>query len=89
LDNVGGVSRVTGGGGQSLASGNGVDTGLWAGFLTALIGFILAALGGALGGASPRNVDMYETFDTAGDRDDRRINVADYEDEDVTTRSNR
>jgi putative membrane protein (TIGR04086 family) len=72
LDNVGGVSRVTGGGGQSL--GNGVDPGLWAGFLTALIGFVLAALGGALGGASPRDADMYETFDTDDDdRDDREI----------------
>jgi putative membrane protein (TIGR04086 family) len=66
LDNVGGVSRVTGAGGQSL--GNDVDPGLWAGFLTALIGFLLAAAGGAIGGASPRDVDMYETFDTV-DRD--------------------
>jgi putative membrane protein (TIGR04086 family) len=63
LDNVGGASRVTGAAGQSL--GNDVDPGLWAGFLTALIGFLLAAAGGAIGGASPRDVDMYETFDTA------------------------
>jgi putative membrane protein (TIGR04086 family) len=90
LDNVGGLSRVTGSGGQSLAAGNGVDTGLWAGFFTALIGFVLAAIGGALGGASPRNVDMYETFDTADrNRDDRSVNVAEYEDDDVTTRPNR
>jgi hypothetical protein len=70
LDNVGGVSRLTGGGGQRL--GNGVDPGLWAGFLTALIGFALAALGGALGGASPRSAEMYERFDTDDD-DDREI----------------
>lgn len=87
LDNVGGVARVTGTGGQSLASGQGVDPGLWAGFFTALIGFVLAAIGGALGGASPRDVDMYETFDTADrDRDDRRVNVAEHERDDVTTR---
>lgn len=74
LDNVGGVSRVTGAGGQSLAAGRGVDPGLWAGFVTALIGFALAALGGALGGASPRDMDMYETFETRDrDRDERRV----------------
>lgn len=90
LDNVGGVSRVTGSGGQSLATGSGVDTGLWAGFFTALVGFVLAAIGGALGGASPRNVDMYETFDTADrDRDDRTVNVVEYEDDDVTRRRSR
>jgi putative membrane protein (TIGR04086 family) len=85
LDNVGGVSRVTGSGGQSLASGNGVDPGLWAGFFTAMVGFVLAAIGGALGGASPRNADMYETFDTDDrDRDDRRVNIVEYEDDEVT-----
>ncbi len=82
LDNVGGVSRVTGTGGQSLATQGGVDPGLWAGFFTALIGFLLAALGGALGGASPRDTDMYETFDTRDRDDDRRI---DLRDEDVRT----
>ena len=76
LDNVGGVSRITGTGGRSLASGEGVDPGLWAGFFTALIGFVLAALGGALGGASPRDVDMYETLDTR-DEDERRVSVVD------------
>ena len=81
------MSRVTGSGGQSLATGSGVDSGLWAGFFTALVGFVLAAIGGALGGASPRNVDMYETFDTADrDRDDRTVNVVEYEDDDVTNR---
>jgi hypothetical protein len=81
LDNVGGVSRVTGAGGQSL--GNEVDPGLWAGFLTALIGFLLAAAGGAIGGASPRDVDMYETFDTV-DRDGDNQDVLRRE-RDVTT----
>ncbi|HZB01787.1 MAG TPA: TIGR04086 family membrane protein [Actinomycetota bacterium] len=81
LDNVGGVSRVTGAGGQSL--GNDVDPGLWAGFLTALIGFVLAAAGGAIGGASPRDVDMYETFDTV-DRDADERDVVRRE-RDVTT----
>ena len=81
LDNVGGVSRVTGAGGQSL--GNDVDPGLWAGFLTALIGFVLAAAGGAIGGASPRDVDMYETFDTV-DRDGDNQDVLRRE-RDVTT----
>ena len=87
LDNVGGVSRVTASGGQSL--GNGVDPGLWAGFFTAMIGFVLAAIGGALGGASPRNADMYETFDT-DDRDrDRLVDVVEYEDDEATSRPRR
>ena len=90
LDNVGGVSRITGAGGQSLASGRGVDPGLWAGFFTALVGFVLAALGGALGGASPRNVDMYETLDTRDrDEDDGRVSLVDHERNDVTTRRTR
>src|SRR4029453_8852066 len=87
LDNVGGVSRVTGAGGQSL--GNEVDPGLWAGFLTALIGFILAAAGGALGGASPRDADMYETFDTADtdrDEDRRKVDLVEHERSDVASR---
>ena len=88
LDNVGGVSRVTGSGGQSL--GNGVDPGLWAGFFTAMVGFVLAAIGGALGGASPRNADMYDTFDTADrNRDDRTVNVVEYEDDEATSRPRR
>jgi putative membrane protein (TIGR04086 family) len=89
LDNAGGIARVTGTGGQSLTPGNDADPGLWAGFLTALIGFVLAAVGGAIGGASPRSVDMYETFDTAdSDRDDGRLDVdlVEHERSDVATR---
>jgi putative membrane protein (TIGR04086 family) len=89
LDNVGGVSRITGATGQSLATGNAADTGLWAGFFTALIGFVLAAIGGALGGASPRNADMYDTFDTDRERADRDVDLTDYERDDVTTRRDR
>jgi putative membrane protein (TIGR04086 family) len=88
LDNAGGVARVTGTGGQSLAPGNDADPGLWAGFFTALIGFVLAAAGGAIGGASSRSVDMYETFDTADtDRDvDRRgVDLTEHERSDVAT----
>lgn len=68
------LGSVTNGG--RVAAGQAADTGLWAGFWTALIGFALAALGGALGGATPRDEAMYETM-TRDERDDRRMEVVD------------
>jgi putative membrane protein (TIGR04086 family) len=72
---IGGITTA-GRGAGGLAATQAADTGLWAGFWTALIGFVLAALGGALGGATPRDEAMYETMT----RDDRRMEVVDERD---------
>lgn len=66
-------------GGKSVAATQAADTSLWAGFWTALVGFILAALGGAIGGATPRDESMYETFDRDASRDDRAVQVVEDE----------
>jgi putative membrane protein (TIGR04086 family) len=71
-------SVANAGGTKAVTATQAADTSLWAGFWTALIGFVLAALGGALGGATPRDESMYETFD----RDERRMEVVD-EDRDL------
>ncbi len=72
---VGGITQAGANGGQAVAASHAADTGLWAGFWTALVGFVLAALGGALGGASPRDEGMYQTMTP----DDRRTDVVDEE----------
>jgi hypothetical protein len=54
-----------------------------------MIGFVLAAIGGALGGASPRNADMYETFDTDNRDRDRLVDVVEYEDDEAASRPRR
>jgi len=76
---IGGITNA-GANGARVGATQAADTGLWAGFWTALIGFALAALGGALGGATPRDESMYDTM--TPDRDERGADVVD-EDRDI------
>jgi len=76
---IGGITNA-GANGAPVGATQAADTGLWAGFWTALIGFALAALGGALGGSTPRDESMYETM--TPDREERRADVVD-EDRDI------
>jgi hypothetical protein len=72
------LGSVANGGARGVATTQAADTSLWAGFWTALVGFVLAAIGGAIGGATPRDDGMYQTFE----RDDSRMEVVD-DDRDV------
>jgi putative membrane protein (TIGR04086 family) len=69
------IGNVTGGGQAAAARAS--ETALWAGFWTALVGFVLAAIGGALGGATPRQRAMYRQFDREPDEEQRRMEVVD------------
>jgi hypothetical protein len=71
--NILGSVANAGGTVKNVTATQAADTSLWAGFWTALVGFVLAALGGAIGGATPRDESMYETFDRT--RDERRMEV--------------
>jgi hypothetical protein len=75
--NILGSVANAGGTTKGIAATQAADTSLWAGFWTALVGFVLAALGGALGGATPRDDSMYETFDRDETHDERRMEVVD------------
>ena len=81
---IGGITAAGRAGANAgrVAASQAVDTSLWAGFWTALVGFALAALGGALGGATPRDTGMYSTM-TPDERDERRMEVVDEEHRDV------
>jgi hypothetical protein len=75
--NILGSVANAGGAAKSVTATQAADTSLWAGFWTALVGFVLAAVGGAIGGATPRDDSMYETFDRDETRDGGRIEVVD------------